>query len=71
MDRYVVFTDVSKRDGIGIEFYVNDVLALEIFRNDATKTKTISLYHEDFPLDKLKAYIAIFDKEIPSDFMSD
>ncbi len=69
MERYVVFSDVSVRDGIGIEFYIDEVLVLEIFRDDAKKLKTISLYKEDFPLDKLKHYISVFDKEIPLEFI--
>ena len=42
---------------------------MEIFRDDVKKVKTVSLYKEDFPLDKLEHYIALFHKEIPTDFM--
>ena len=69
MDKVVVFSDVSARDGIGIEVYIDEELALEIFRDDAKKTETVSLYKDNFPLDKLEDYIALFDKGIPTDFI--
>jgi len=69
MDKVVVFSDVSARDGIGIEVYIDEELALEIFRDDTKKTKTVSLYKGNFPLDKLEHYIALFKKGIPTDFI--
>jgi len=70
MERYVIFSDVSIRDGIGIEVYVGDEMVLEIFRDDAKKARTISLYKEDFPLNRLEYYIALFNREIPTDFIN-
>lgn len=71
MERVVVFSDVSERDGIGIEVYVDEELVLEIFRDDAREAKTVSLYKDNFPLDRLEHYISVFNREIPTDFIKD
>jgi hypothetical protein len=69
MERVIVFSDVGTKDGIGIEVYVDEELVLEIFRDDTKKTKTVSLYKDEFPLDKLEHYIAVFNREIATDFI--
>jgi hypothetical protein len=40
----------THRDGIGIEIYLDGALALEIFRDDARKSREVSLYKRDVPL---------------------
>lgn len=67
--RYQVASDVNPRDGIGVEIYRDNRLVIEIFRDDAGKTKTVTLFERDIPLDLIEEAIRIFKKEIPQDFM--
>lgn len=68
-DRVVVASDVSSRDGIGIEIYRNDELVIEIFRDDSEKTRTIRLFKESVSLELMNEAIETFNREIPSDFI--
>jgi hypothetical protein len=65
----IVASDVSERDGIGIEIWKNNVLLLDIFRDDTTKKFTISLFERDLPLELIEKSIIYFKKEIPQDFL--
>ena len=65
----IVASDVSERDGIGIEIWKNNVLLLDIFREDTTKKFTISLFERDLPLELIEKSIIYFKKEIPQDFL--
>lgn len=65
----VVASDVSDRDGIGVEIYLGDDLALEIFRDDTKKSREVTLYKKDVPLSVVEESIAIFKKEIPWEFI--
>lgn len=65
----VVASDVRGRDGIGVEVYVSDELVMEVFRNDATKSRTVMFYSSDLPLEIVERSIARFTKEIPWDFV--
>jgi len=67
-DRVVVASDVSDRDGIGIEFYRNDVLVVEVFRDDAQKTREVTLYKKNVSLDLVEEAIVSFRNEIPWEF---
>lgn len=69
-NRIVVFDDVIERDGIGLEFYQEDELLVEIFRDDSEKTRTVKLFKE-VPLEFLEKSIEIFKQEIPWDFIED
>jgi hypothetical protein len=67
---YVVASDVSNgRDGIGVEISLRNVLVLVIFRDDTKRTREVTLYTEDFPLDLVEESIAIFKREVPWDFI--
>ena len=68
--RVIIFSDVDKRDGIGIEVYNDDKLMLEIFRDDTKRTKTATFFQQEISLDLLEKSIEIFKKEIPSDFIN-
>lgn len=69
-DRVIIVSDVSgNRDGIGVEIYRDDKLVVEIFRDDTKRTRTITLYRQDLPLELLEESIQTFKKEIPWDFI--
>lgn len=69
--RVEIVSDVSGRDGIGIEVYRNDELIVEIFRDDTQKTRTITSYKKDISVELMEECITIFRKEIPWDFIND
>lgn len=69
-NRIVVFDDVIERDGIGLEFYQEDELLVEIFRDDSEKTRTVKIFKE-VPLELLEKSIEIFKQEIPWNFIED
>jgi hypothetical protein len=64
----VVASDVSDRDGIGIEVSLNDDLILEIFRDDTKKKREVTLYKKALDLDLIQESIEKFKKEIPWEF---
>jgi hypothetical protein len=68
-DRVVVVSEVSPRDGIGVEIYRDDELVVEIFRDDTKKTREITIFKESVPLELVEESIQIFKKEIPWEFI--
>jgi hypothetical protein len=66
---WTIASDVSSRDGIGIELLLDDQIALEIFRDDTKKTREVTLYKKEVPLALLEESIEKFKKEIPWDFL--
>nr|WP_315481581.1 hypothetical protein [uncultured Undibacterium sp.] len=68
-DRVVIASDVSTRDGIGIEIYRNDEIVIEIFRDDTEKTRTVSVFNKSVSLELMNEAIEIFKDEIPWDFI--
>lgn len=68
-DRVIITSDVSDRDGIGVEIYRDDKLVIEIFRDDTKRSRTVTLYQQDISLDLLEESIHTFKKEIPWDFI--
>lgn len=68
-DRVIVASDVSERDGIGVEIYRDDKLVIEIFRDDTKLTRTVTLFQQDISLELLEESIAIYKTEIPWDFI--
>ena len=69
--RFEIISDVSGRDGIGIEIYRDNELIVEIFRDDTQKVRTITNYKKDIPLELMEECIKIFRAEIPWDFIDD
>jgi hypothetical protein len=67
-DRIEIASDVSNRDGIGIEVYRNNKMVAEIFRDDTKKTRTITLY-EEVSLELMEESIEIFKNSIPWDYI--
>ena len=65
---WTVASDVSDRDGIGIELEIDGEMVLEIFRDDTKKAREVTLYQRDVPLSVVEESIVRFKKEIPWDF---
>ena len=61
-------SDVSSRDGIGIEISKNDELIIEIFRDDTKKTREVTLYKEEVSLELIEESIEKFKEDIPWEF---
>lgn len=63
-ERVVFASDVSgERDGIGYEVYQDGQLAIEIFRDDARKTRMVTLY-QSVSLELLERSIEQFKREM-------
>jgi hypothetical protein len=68
-NRVVIASDVSSRDGVGVEIYRDDVLVAEIFRDDTEKTRTITLSKDSISLESMEEFIQIFKRNIDWDFI--
>lgn len=68
-DRVVIASDVSDRDGIGVQIYRDDKLVIEIFRDDTKRTRTVTLFQQCLSLESLEESIQTFKKEVPWDFI--
>ena len=66
----MIASNVSDRDGIGVEIYQEGKLVIEIFRDDTKRTRTVRLFQEDISLELLEESIQTFKKEIPWDFIN-
>ncbi len=70
ISHYAVQSDVSgDRDGIGIEVLDGEDIILEIFRDDSKKTREVTFFKEDVPLELVEQSIQLFKAEIPHDFI--
>ncbi len=58
----VIASDISNRDGIGIEVSHNDDLILEVFRDDTKKTREVTLYKGELSLELIEKSIEKFKK---------
>ena len=64
----LIASDVSTRDGIGVEIYEYDDLILDIFRDDTDKTKQITVFKNPVSVELMKEALQVFEEEIPEDF---
>lgn len=64
--RYVVASDVSSRDGVGLETYVDGDLVMEIFRDDSERRIYVTLFASCVDLAVIEASMARF-KEHPGE----
>jgi hypothetical protein len=69
--KVTVASDVSARDGIGMEVYKGDELLVEIFRDDTKRVRQVNLHKADVELHVIEASIAVFKEAIPWDFIID
>ena len=67
--RFVVASDVNPRDGIGVELYVDEVLAVEVFRDDTLRARTVTLHVKSALLEDVESCIAKFRAENLWDFI--
>jgi hypothetical protein len=68
-EKVIVASDVNPRDGIGIEYYQDDELLIEIFRDDTDRTRTVTMFKDDVSLEQMERAIKIFKKEISMEFI--
>ena len=62
-------SDVSDRDGIGVEISRDGKLVCEIFRDDTDRTRTVWLAKQSGSLEEIEGFIQIFKDEIDWDFI--
>ena len=62
-------SDVSDRDGIGVEISRDGKIVCEIFRDDTDRSRTVWLAQQAVPLEELEGFIQIFKDEIDWDFI--
>ena len=68
-NKFIVFSDVDSRDGIGIEIYRNEKVIVEIFRDDTSRTRSVEIFSDDITLEEMEDAISIFKREIQWDFI--
>ena len=68
IEKYVIASDVGSRDGIGVEIYSGETMLMEIFRDDTKKKMEVTLYQKELDLELVEQAIALFKKEIPSEY---
>ena len=64
----IIASDVSTRDGIGIEIYEEGELILDIFRDDTKKTKEVTLFKEQISVEIIEEALQLFKEKIPQEF---
>ena len=68
IEKYVVASDVSNRDGIGVEIYSDGIMVMEVFRDDTKRTREVTLYRKELDLELVEQAIGLFKKEILEEF---
>lgn len=63
----VVVSDISEKDGMGIEVWSKEKILIEIFRDDENADFTITLFEEALPLKLIEESIEYFKREIPKE----
>ena len=66
---YQVVSDVSNRDGIGIEIYEKGIFILEIFRDDSLRKRYITFGERQVDFELLETSMHLFKREIPYEFI--
>ena len=67
-EKVIVASDVNPRDGIGVEYYVNEELLVEVFRDDTERTRTVTVFKENVSLEQMERAISLFKQEITWEF---
>ena len=62
-------SDVSDRDGVGVEISRDGKIVCEIFRDDTDRTRTVWLAEQVVPLEELEGFIQIFKDGIDWEFI--
>ncbi len=66
---YVVASDVSTRDGIGLETYINGHPVMEIFRDDIERRIYMTLFASNVDLDVIESSIEKFKERIDLEYI--
>ncbi|MEI8603265.1 hypothetical protein P4S55_22550 [Shewanella sp. PP-Sp27a-2] len=61
----LIVSDEIIRNGIGVEFYIDDMLIAEIFRDDNENTKMLSVFEQPVSLERIEECVALFKELIP------
>lgn len=64
----IIASDVSGRNGIGLEVWYHDQQILEIFRDDDKTIQTITTFQKDLPLGLVEKAILAFKAKVPQDY---
>ena len=64
-----ITSDISLRDGIGIDVFFKNTFILDIFRDDIKKTKEMTLFKKDVSLELIEFSIKKFKELIPQDYI--
>jgi len=67
--KFVIASDINRRDGIGVELYLDSELQVEVFRDDTLKTRYVTLFKDNVELDHVEQCIAKFKQENLWDFI--
>lgn len=62
-----VVSDISEKDGMGIEVWSKEKILIEIFRDDENADFNITLFEESLPLKLVEESIEYFKSEIPKE----
>ena len=66
---FTVASDVNLRDGIGVELYLDSELQVEVFRDDAQRTRYVTLFKDNVDLDLVEQCIDRFKQRGLWDFI--
>ncbi|MEM9081406.1 MAG: hypothetical protein AAGC74_12020 [Verrucomicrobiota bacterium] len=58
--RELVASDISSRDGVGLEVYKNEKLIIEIFRDDSQKTRSVTLFNQSVTFEEMENAMTSF-----------
>lgn len=61
----LIISDDVIRSGIGVEFYIDDKLIVEIFRDDNEHTKMLSVFEQPVSLELIEECVTLFKKLVP------
>lgn len=61
----LIISDDVIRNGIGVEFYIDDKLMVEIFRDDNEHTKMLSVFEQPVSLELIEECVTLFKKLVP------
>ncbi|MGI2070202.1 hypothetical protein [Shewanella baltica] len=60
-----IISDNFVRNGIGVEFYIDNKLIVEIFRDDNEHAKMLSVFEQPVSLELIEECITLFNELVP------
>ncbi len=61
----LIISDDFIRNGIGVEFYIDGKLIVEIFRDDNEHTKMLSVFEQPLSLELIEECVTLFKELVP------